>query len=225
MFLGREIPARACSGWFGFMDNKAMRAQARSGFDRLGRHRAQPDLAGRQRCPAASARRSPSPGPWTGPTGWSSSTSRPRRWACVQTANVSTRSAGSGRPGHRVVFISHSMPHVIEVSRPRPGPAARPPGRHLPDQGHHVEELVGAMTGALDGSERMSAARTPPQPKPRPHDAASRGRPSASHPEAGTARRLLRGAGRFQILLVLVVIVAVFATLAPASFRRSATSG
>ena len=36
VFLGREIPARGLLGRLGFMDNRAMRRQAKAGFDELG---------------------------------------------------------------------------------------------------------------------------------------------------------------------------------------------
>ena len=75
-----------------------------------------PDLAGRARCPVASASRSPSPGPSPGPTRWSSSTSRPRRWAWCRPATCWTPSGGCGTAASPMVFIRHSMPHVLEVA-------------------------------------------------------------------------------------------------------------
>src|SRR5690349_19657409 len=36
MFLGREIPRKGVLGWFGFMDEKKMRARAEAGFSELG---------------------------------------------------------------------------------------------------------------------------------------------------------------------------------------------
>jgi ABC-type sugar transport system ATPase subunit len=36
MFLGREIPRKGLLGKLGFMDDKAMRAKAKAGFDELG---------------------------------------------------------------------------------------------------------------------------------------------------------------------------------------------
>ena len=36
MFLGREIPRKGVLGWFGFMDEKAMREKATTGFAELG---------------------------------------------------------------------------------------------------------------------------------------------------------------------------------------------
>ena len=54
----------------------------------------------------------------------------------VQTKNVLETIRRVRDKGVGVVFISHSMPHVIEVVGPRAGPAARPPGGHLPSQGH-----------------------------------------------------------------------------------------
>ena len=68
------------------------------------------------RCRAASDRRSPSPVRCTGPRTSSSSTSPPPRSAYARPRTSSTRSAGCASHGVAVVFISHSMPHVIEVS-------------------------------------------------------------------------------------------------------------
>lgn len=68
----------------------------------------------------------------------------------VQTRNVLDTIKRVRDKGIAVVFISHSMPHVLQVSdRVQVLRLGRRIATFRADQ-THVEELVGAMTGALD---------------------------------------------------------------------------
>ncbi len=148
MFLGREIMRPGLAGALGFMDNKAMRAEARTAFDRLGatvRSLISPigSMSGGQRQAVAIARA----------VHWANRVvflDEPTAALGVrQTANVLETIRRVASHGIAVVFISHSMPHVIEVSD-------RVQVLRL---GHRVatfqtkdtsmEELVAAMTGAI----------------------------------------------------------------------------
>ena len=148
MYLGREIMRPGLAGKLGFMDNKAMRAEARTAFDRLGatvRSLIAPigSMSGGQRQAVAIARA----------VHWANRVvflDEPTAALGVrQTANVLETIRRVASHGIAVVFISHSMPHVIEVSD-------RVQVLRL---GHRVatfqtkdtsmEELVAAMTGAI----------------------------------------------------------------------------
>jgi simple sugar transport system ATP-binding protein len=148
MYLGREIMRPGLAGALGFMDNKAMRAEARKAFDRLGatvRSLISPigSMSGGQRQAVAIARA----------VHWANRVvflDEPTAALGVrQTANVLETIRRVADHGIAVVFISHSMPHVIEVSD-------RVQVLRL---GHRVatyqtkdtsmEELVAAMTGAI----------------------------------------------------------------------------
>lgn len=148
MYLGREIMRPGLAGALGFMDNKAMRAEARKAFDRLGatvRSLISPigSMSGGQRQAVAIARA----------VHWANRVvflDEPTAALGVrQTANVLETIRRVASQGIAVVFISHSMPHVIEVSD-------RVQVLRL---GHRVatfqtkdtsmEELVAAMTGAI----------------------------------------------------------------------------
>ena len=148
MYLGREIMRPGLAGKLGFMDNKAMRAEARTAFDRLGatvRSLITPigSMSGGQRQAVAIARA----------VHWANRVvflDEPTAALGVrQTANVLSTIRRVADQGIAVVFISHSMPHVIEVSD-------RVQVLRL---GHRVatfqtkdtsmEELVAAMTGAI----------------------------------------------------------------------------
>ena len=75
----------------------------------------------------------------------------------VQTKNVLETIKRVRDKGIAVVLISHSMPHVLEVptaSRCCASAGASPLTR---DADTTVEELVGAMTGALDHERRARA--------------------------------------------------------------------
>ncbi|MCU1404238.1 MAG: sugar transporter ATP-binding protein [Glaciihabitans sp.] len=150
MFLGREIAAAGLKGRFGFLDNKAMRLRSKTAFDDLGatvRSLSDPvgGMSGGQRQAIAIARA----------VAWAKGVvfldEPTAALGVVQTKNVLETIRRVRDKGVGVVFISHSMPHVIDV-------ADRVQVLRL---GHRVatlqaketsmEELVGAMTGAIVG--------------------------------------------------------------------------
>lgn len=152
MYLGREDMKPGLLGKMGFMQRAEMREAGRVAFNDLG----------------ATVRN------FTGPVGGMSggqrqaiAVARAAAWAknvifldeptaalgVVQTKGVLDLIRRIKDQGIAVVLISHSMPHVLEVSD----------RVHVMRQGKRVavlnsadtsvEELVGAMTGALDGKE------------------------------------------------------------------------
>ena len=150
MFLGRELSRKGVLGRLGFMDDKAMRDEGRSRLRRARRHGALDRRRRSARCPVASGSRSPSPGPSAGPTRSSSSTSPPRPSASCR-PRTSWRPSSGSRP--RASPWSSSRTPCRTCSRSPTGcrccawaAASRPTTPRRPS----VEELVGAMTGALD---------------------------------------------------------------------------
>ena len=147
MYLGREIMKPGIAGALGFMDNKAMRAEARIAFDRLGatvRSLVAPvgSMSGGQRQAVAIARA----------VHWANRVvflDEPTAALGVrQTANVLETIRRVRDEGVAVVFISHSMPHVIEVSdRVQVLRLGRRVATFQTSE-TSMEELVGAMTGA-----------------------------------------------------------------------------
>ncbi|WP_454300322.1 ATP-binding cassette domain-containing protein [Salana multivorans] len=152
MYLGREVMRPGLLGRLGFMERAAMRDVGRRAFADLG----------------ATVRN------FTGPVGGMSggqrqaiAVARAAAWAkkvifldeptaalgVVQTKGVMDLIRRIRDTGIAVVLISHSMPHVLEVAD----------RVHVLRQGRrvavlnakdtNVEELVGAMTGALDGKD------------------------------------------------------------------------
>ena len=163
MFLGREIPRRGVLGALGFMDEKAMRAKARAGFAELG---------GTVRSFTAQV------GAMSGGQRQQIAIVRAISWAdklvfldeptaalgVVQTKNVLDTIKRVRDKGIAVVLISHSMPAVLEVAD---NIQVMRLGRRvatLPAQGTTVEELVGAMTGALDYSQVKATGAGAPIP-------------------------------------------------------------
>jgi simple sugar transport system ATP-binding protein len=157
MFLGREIPAKGPLGWFGFLDNKAMRERARQGFL---------DLGGTVR-----AMNSPV-GAMSGGQRQQIAIARAIAWAnkmvfldeptaalgVVQTRNVLDSIKRVRDRGIAIVLISHSMPEVLGVAdRIQVLRLGRRVTTYQASQ-TNVEELVGAMTGALDFQDKESAA-------------------------------------------------------------------
>ena len=149
VFLGRELPAKGFLGKLGFMDNKEMRKQARAFFDELGatvRSLTAPvgSMSGGQRQGIAIARA----------IAWASKVvfldEPTAALGVVQTKNVLETIKRVRDKGIAVVLISHSMPHVLEVSDRvqvmRLGHASRPSRPRT----RASSNLVGAMTGALD---------------------------------------------------------------------------
>jgi simple sugar transport system ATP-binding protein len=147
MFLGREIMRGGFAGALGFMDNKAMRAQARQAFDRLGA--TVPSLvspvgsmSGGQRQAIAIARA----------VHWANKVvflDEPTAALGVrQTKNVLDTIRRVRDHGVAVVFISHSMPHVIEVAdRVQVLRLGRRVATYKASE-TSMEQLVAAMTGA-----------------------------------------------------------------------------
>lgn len=149
MFLGREIPRRGILGKLGFMDEKAMRDKARAGFAELG---------GTVRSMTAQV------GSMSGGQRQQIAIVRSITWAdkivfldeptaalgVVQTKNVLDTIKRVRDKGIAVVLISHSMPHVLEVANRVHVMRLGTRIATLPAAGTTVEDLVGAMTGALD---------------------------------------------------------------------------
>jgi simple sugar transport system ATP-binding protein len=149
MYLGREVMHKGLRGWAGFMDTKAMREGSRSAFDRLG----------------ATVRNLDGPvGSMSGGQRQGIAVARAAAWAqkvifldeptaalgVVQTQNVLDLVRRVSAEGIGVVFISHSMPHVMEVAdriqvmwRGRRVATYRKADTSM-------EQLVAAMTGALE---------------------------------------------------------------------------
>jgi simple sugar transport system ATP-binding protein len=152
VFLGREIPRKGILGHFGFMDEKAMRRGAVESFAELG---------------ATVKSLASSVGSMSGGQRQGIAIARAMAWAkkvlildeptaalgVVQTKNVLESIKRVRDKGIAVVFISHSMPHVVEVCDRIQ--VLRLGKRVATFEGRNttVEELVGAMTGALDSRE------------------------------------------------------------------------
>jgi simple sugar transport system ATP-binding protein len=149
MFLGREIPRRGLLGKLGFMDEKKMRAQAEAGFRELG---------GTVRAFSSQV------GSMSGGQRQQIAIVRAITWAnkivfldeptaalgVVQTKNVLDTIKRVRDKGIAVVLISHSMPHVLEVADRIQVMRLGTRVAIFPNKGTTVEQLVGAMTGALD---------------------------------------------------------------------------
>lgn len=159
VFLGREIPAKGPLGRLGFMDSKEMRRQSRGFFDDLGatvRSLTTPvgSMSGGQRQGIAIARA----------IAWASKIvfldEPTAALGVVQTKNVLETIKRVRNKGIAVVLISHSMPHVLEVAdRVQVMRLGRRVATYKGSE-TSVEQLVGAMTGALDAvdTEKGSAA-------------------------------------------------------------------
>jgi simple sugar transport system ATP-binding protein len=148
MYLGREVMRKGLPGLLGFMDTKAMRKGSRDAFDKLG----------------ATVRNLNGPvGAMSGGQRQGIAVARAAAWAqkvvfldeptaalgVVQTKNVLELVRRVSGEGIAVVFISHSMPHVMEVAD-RIQVMWR--GRRVATyrkEDTSMEQLVAAMTGAL----------------------------------------------------------------------------
>jgi simple sugar transport system ATP-binding protein len=147
MFLGRELVLSGAPGLFGFLDNKSMRTEAREAFDALGATVQSVTLpvgsmSGGQRQAIAIARA----------VHWASKVvflDEPTAALGVrQTVNVLDTIRRVRDRGVGVVFISHSMPHVMDVSdRVQVLRMGRRVATFETSQ-TSMEELVGSMTGA-----------------------------------------------------------------------------
>jgi simple sugar transport system ATP-binding protein len=151
MFLGREIPARGLLGKLGFMDDKKMRERAEAGFRELGgtvrSFTAQVgSMSGGQRQQIAIVRA----------ISWASKVvfldEPTAALGVVQTKNVLDTIKRVRDKGIAVVLISHSMPHVLEVADRIHVMRLGTKIATMPAEGTTVEQLVGAMTGALDST-------------------------------------------------------------------------
>ena len=148
MYLGREVMRTGALGRLGFMNNVEMRAGARKAFDELG---------------ATIRNFSGSIGAMSGGQKQAVAVARAAAWAkrvilldeptaalgVVQTNNVLDLIRRVRDRGLGVVFISHSMPHVIQVADEI---QVMRLGRRVATykaKETTMEELVGAMTGAL----------------------------------------------------------------------------
>jgi simple sugar transport system ATP-binding protein len=149
MFLGREIPRKGFLGHLGFMDEKAMAEAAARGFADLGgtvRSLSAPigSMSGGQRQQVAIARA----------ISWADKVvildEPTAALGVVQTRNVLASIQRVKEKGIAVILISHSMPHVLEVAdRVQVLRLGRRVATYKASE-TSVEELVGAMTGALD---------------------------------------------------------------------------
>src|SRR4051794_3723772 len=147
MFLGREHMRAGLLGRLGFMDNQSMKGEAKEAFDRLGATVRSMDspvgsMSGGQRQAIAIARA----------VHWASDVvflDEPTAALGVrQTANVLTTIRRVAEHGVAVVFISHSMPHVIEVSDRVQVLRMGKRVATYETKDTNMEELVSAMTGA-----------------------------------------------------------------------------
>jgi simple sugar transport system ATP-binding protein len=148
MYLGREIMRKGVLGKLGFMDAKSMKDGSRSAFDRLGA--TVRDLNG-------------SVGSMSGGQRQGIAVARAAAWAqkvifldeptaalgVVQTQNVLELIRRVSGEGIGVVFISHSMPHVIEVSDRVQVLRLGHRVATYQTKDTNMEELVAAMTGAI----------------------------------------------------------------------------
>ena len=149
MFLGREVPRKGLLGRLGFMDEKSMRDKARAGFTELGgtvrAFNAQVGtMSGGQRQQIAIVRS----------VTWANKIifldEPTAALGVVQTRNVLETIKRVSDKGIAVVLISHSMPAVLEVASRIHVMRLGTRIATMPAKGTSVEELVGAMTGALD---------------------------------------------------------------------------
>jgi simple sugar transport system ATP-binding protein len=148
MYLGREVMRKGLAGLLGFMDTPSMRKGSRDAFEKLG----------------ATVRNLNGPvGAMSGGQRQGIAVARAAAWAqkvvfldeptaalgVVQTKNVLELVRRVSGEGIAVVFISHSMPHVMEVAD-RIQVMWR--GRRVATyrkEDTSMEQLVAAMTGAV----------------------------------------------------------------------------
>jgi simple sugar transport system ATP-binding protein len=149
LYLGRELCRSGVLGRMGFLDNKAMQAGARSAFTELGVDlqnalTAVATLSGGQRQSVAVARS----------VAWANRLvfldEPTAALGVVQTARVLDVIRRIRDRGTAVVLISHNMPQVLEVSdRIEVLRLGRRVARYNAGE-TTVQQLVGAMTGAID---------------------------------------------------------------------------
>ena len=148
MYLGREIRQSGLGGALGFMKKKEMRAESKAAFDELGatgRALSSPvgEMSGGQRQAIAIARA----------VHWASRVvflDEPTAALGVrQTKNVLETIRRVRDKGLAVVFISHSMPHVMDVSDRIQVLRLGTRVANIDAKNTSMEELVGLMTGAV----------------------------------------------------------------------------
>ena len=149
LFLGRELPRKGILGKFGFLDNEKMKKFSADAFQ---------DLGATVRSLTANV------GSMSGGQRQSIAVARSAAWAnkvlffdeptaalgVVQKKNVLDLVRRVRDKGIGIVFISHSMPEVLEIAD-RVQVMRR--GKTIADykaSQTNLEELVGAMTGRLD---------------------------------------------------------------------------
>jgi simple sugar transport system ATP-binding protein len=148
MFLGREISRRGLLGALGFMDEKRMRAMAEAGFRELGatvRSLTAPvgSMSGGQRQQIAIVRAIT----WADKVVFLDEPTA--ALGVMQTRNVLDTIKRVRDKGIAVVLISHSMPEVLEVADRIQVMRLGTRVATFAAAGTTVEQLVGAMTGAL----------------------------------------------------------------------------
>ena len=153
MYLGREVPRKGILGKLGFLDHEVMRQGSEDAFR---------DLGATVRSLTAST------GSMSGGQRQSIAVARSAAWATkvlffdeptaalgvVQKKNVLNLVRRVRDKGIGIVFISHSMPEVLEISD-RVQVMRR--GLTIADyktSETNLEELVGAMTGRLDEASK-----------------------------------------------------------------------
>lgn len=153
MYLGREIVKGGLLGKLGFLDNKLMQQESRKAFEDLGSAVRRVDvpigeMSGGQRQSVAIARS----------VAWASKVlfldEPTAALGVVQTQNVLDMIKRVRDKGVAVVLITHSMPHVLEVAD---RVHVLRLGRRVACYdvaGATVEQLVGAMTGAIEIHDR-----------------------------------------------------------------------
>jgi simple sugar transport system ATP-binding protein len=148
MYLGREVRANGFAGALGFMNTKEMRKRSREAFDDLGATVRSltgtvGEMSGGQRQAIAIARA----------VHWASRLvflDEPTAALGVrQTKNVLDTIRRVSDKGIAVVFISHSMPHVMEVSDRIQVLRLGTRVANVRADDTNMEELVGLMTGAV----------------------------------------------------------------------------
>jgi simple sugar transport system ATP-binding protein len=152
LFLGREVLRSGPLGWFGVLDNRAMRRKSRESFAELGIGLQDVSvrlgsLSGGQRQSVAVARA----------VSWASKVvfmdEPTAALGVVQTRRVLDLIRRVRDRGVSVVLISHNMPEVLAVSDRVEVLRLGRRVAQIDAAGATVEQLVGAMTGALDAPE------------------------------------------------------------------------
>lgn len=153
MYLGREVPRKGILGKFGFLDHAEMRRGSEAAFRDLGatvrsltNHVA--TMSGGQRQSIAVARSA----------AWASKVlffdEPTAALGVVQKKNVIDLVRRVRDKGIGIVFISHSMPEVLEVAdRVQVMRRGRVIANYQTKE-TNLEELVGAMTGRLDEASK-----------------------------------------------------------------------